>query len=964
VARVIGQLLSARTEAATLYQELRAIGGVQLPHGWLPINPSAEQKLTAAVTASGVSRSLLAEQPAAWELFDRGLHPDQFATLDRLTSVWRTWQGILQTESAELADWSGELGWFDAWQRDGAIWLAELRAEMLHPLQRWGAVLGCLDVLTAAGLPEYRLQLLRGQIDADTAEEAYRRGLMATALAERLRAEELEYFNPELHDGHIAQFEAAAAQLRAALPTHAPAVLVHRRPFDPAERRGRFAGFAAELRRKRGGRSFRELFQMYPDLVLGLTPCVLVSPASAATFLAPDAARFDLVVFDEASQIRVAEAIGAMGRGQSVVVVGDSRQMPPTTIMQASHADDEQQDEDGPVPEDLERILSESVESGLPQRWLSWHYRSQDESLIAFSNRYYYDNKLSSLPSPGTAGTAGVIWRRVAGQFDRGASRTNEVEAKAVVAEIAQRLRTPGSGHSIGVVTFNIQQRDLILNLLEDSADPLIRERMAESVVEPIFVKNLENVQGDERDIIMFSLAFSTNPETGQLPLNFGPLSRTGGERRLNVAVTRARRQVILFASFNPSDIDLSRTAAVGTAHLRAYCEMAAAGVERLGDLASPRQERGDRIRDEIAAAIRQRGHEVTTRYGLSDFTVDIAVRAQGSQRWQVAILLDSPQWSSRPTVADRDCAPSLLRTVVGWPQMLRFWLPAWIRDRSAVLDAVDSAVAAAVAAEEVGPKDASQSGDDVSDAAAAPSSVERPRDTGGYMAPFTAEELTPRLRYDVRKPVVVNSISLPAAPADPISGVVDGGPSRFVPYVPTLVGSQGDIDAIRIDSRVQSAVRETLHEVIVAEGPVEQHRLARLTLARFGFAKTREDRRLAVLELLDPAVLRRHPTGAFAWPSELDPETWRGFRVNQNSSDRDFEEIAPEEVANAIAYALAKAAVMAEEELLRRGLELLGYRRKTEKIDGLLRYGLQIAYQSRRVSRGDDGRYAAPPVQ
>jgi superfamily I DNA and/or RNA helicase len=268
-----------------------------------------------------------------------------------------------------------------------------------------------------------------------------------------------------------------------------------------------------------------------------------------------------------------------MGRGNAAVIVGDSKQMPPTTTMQASHGGDGDTGgigaEGTAVPEDLDSILSESVESLLPRHSLTWHYRSQDETLIVFSNRHYYNDELSSLPSPGHRPGTGVAWRRVNGRFDRGATRTNQIEAEAVVTEITRRLHEPdpdAGQASIGVVTFNIQQRDLILDLLEDSPDPLVRQHLTDAVPEPIFVKNLENVQGDERDVILFSLAFSTDPATGQLPLNFGPLSQIGGERRLNVAVTRARRQVILFASFVPRYIDLNRTAAVGTRHLRLYC--------------------------------------------------------------------------------------------------------------------------------------------------------------------------------------------------------------------------------------------------------------------------------------------------------------------------------------------------------------------------------------------------------
>ncbi|MGV9805304.1 DUF4011 domain-containing protein [Micromonospora chersina] len=966
-----GRLVAAQAQAAALHQHAVALGGLRLP-AWQPTNPDAQQRLAEAIEATRAGRTLLARHPHAWDLFQRGISDVDAVILDRLASRWRAWRGVLRSAEPELALWSAGSHWVDAWQRDGATWLHDLRSEELFPLRRWATVLTHADVLASAGLTDYRDQLLRAEVNGQFAEEAYRRGVAAASLGERVRAGGLQYFDPELHDDEIAQFETAAGELRSALPERLPSVLVRRRPFSPADRRGRFADFAAELRRKRGGRSFRELFEHYPDAVLALTPCVLVSPASAANFLAPGSQRFDLVIFDEASQIRVAEAIGAMGRGSAVVVVGDSRQMPPTSFMQASHTVDEVDEGDGPVLEDLESILSEAVESGLPQRWLSWHYRSHDESLIAFSNRYYYDNKLSSLPSPGMSSSAGIAWRRADGRYDRGGSRTNDVEARAVLADITRRLHDPATaGQSIGVVTFNIQQRDLILNLLEDSTDPIIREQLSGAVAEPIFVKNLENVQGDERDVVLFSLAFSTNPETGQLPLNFGPLSQAGGERRLNVAITRARRQVVLFSSFDPSDIDLSRTSAVGTQHLRAYCEMAASGVDRLGDLATDRAERRSRIRDEVAAALRDRGHEVRTSHGLSDFTVDLAVRRPGSARWQVAVMLDGPDWSARPTVADRDLAPALLRTIMGWPEVVRFWLPAWIHDRSALLDRVDDAVAKADAPEPPAPADAVV-----------------PHGTVELPSPRAAEDLEqvhlvelsgPRVAEDsepatgvapapvtglatASSPAPATNLATAAAPAPAASappattGAIDVRP--FVPYAPTPLGDQSDLDLLATDQRVRGLVREALREIIAAEGPVEQHRLARLALARFGFLRTREDRRLAVLALVDSRRLYGHPTvGRYAWPEGTDPQTYRAYRVTQASNDRAFEEVPPEEVANAFVHVLRSVPSMDEERLLRAGLERLGYRRRTDKIDKLLRYGLHVAVTSGRVRFDPEGR-------
>ena len=739
------------------------------------------------------------------------------------------------------------------------------------------------------------------------------------------------------------------------LPDRLSSVLVRRRPFGGQERRGRVAEFFGQLRRQRGGLSFRELFERYSDLVLALTPCLLVSPASAANFLAPGATRFDLVVFDEASQIRVAEAIGAMGRGSAAVIVGDSRQMPPTTIMQASHEVNEDP-ADTPVPEDMDSILSEAVESGVPQCWLSWHYRSQDETLIAFSNRYYYDNKLSSLPSPGHDGTAGIHWRRVDGRFDRAGTRTNEVEAREIVDDILRRLRDPRTrDDSIGVVTFNIQQRDLILNLLEESGDPMITERLSADLAEPIFVKNLENVQGDERDVILFSLAFSTDPVTGRLPLNFGPLSQAGGERRLNVAITRARRQVVLFASFDPNDIDLSRTNARGTQHLRAYCELAAAGVDRLADLSRGGPDRLGRIWAEVAEAIRQRGYEVAIGYGLSDFSVDIAVREPGSPYWQAAVILDGPHWRDRPTVADRDGAPALLHRLMKWPVVLRFWLPEWIRDRDRFLDRLDEAVKRTSRVLE----------NDSEPAVAQPAPVRSiPPEPGTTAAPVQAASTLPQGSTAPASTHIgmATSTLRPQRPAQAQQGLTSATGEikviKFQPYVPDRIGDQSDLDLFPSSSSVRSRVRDALFEVLTAEGPIEQNRLARLTLQRFGFQKAHEERRTRVLSLLRRELIRRdRQAGSFVWPPGVHPDTWRVVRTATEPNMRTIEEVPPEEIANAACAALARAPFM-EADLLRSIMEFLGFRRKTDNVERRLRLGLRLAIDGDRIVQGSDGRY------
>jgi superfamily I DNA and/or RNA helicase len=303
----------------------------------------------------------------------------------------------------------------------------------------------------------------------------------------------------------------------------------------------------------------------------------------------------------------------------------------------------------------------------VPSKWLSWHYRSQDESLISFSNHHYYESRLSSFPAPPRSAEResrdgyGVSMVRVNGTFNRSGKgkelRTNRIEAEAIVAEIRRRFEAAQTdvppadfeAPSLGVVTFNAHQRDFIENLLRDTGDERILNAL-DNDSEGLFVKNLENVQGDERDAILFSIAFSVN-EKGFLPLDFGPLQRAGGERRLNVAVTRARRQVLLFASFDPSELRAEQTSSVGVKHLKSYLEMAASGSESLES--DPRRTAiFDRHRDDIANELRMRGLAVKIDVGLSDFRVDLSIApADALDRPLVAALLDELATDRIPVV-------------------------------------------------------------------------------------------------------------------------------------------------------------------------------------------------------------------------------------------------------------------------------------------------------------------------
>jgi len=908
VLTTFGRVLSARQHAATVAGHAQHLRGL-LPRGWWPTVAHAASAIETAHRAVMTSRALYSRLPDLWsELagLGRGVPASE---LTRMADVWRRWLMLLHTTDAEFASWAAGTGWAAAWNRDGARWRDDL-VNGPRPVQRWGALLSSTDILAEAGLMQLRDQVINGAIPPDEIHTAFLRGRARSALAERLRAGDLEHFDAAVHEHSVSNYLAVGHEMRRQLPRRLAADLIAGRSNSVKRFDARAGELIRRLNSRRDRLPFRDACAELPDVVAALTPCFLMSPVSVANFLKPGGLTFDLVVFDEASQIRVAQAIGAMGRARSVVVVGDSKQMPPSSVMQAANTDDT---DDSAVPDDLDSILTECVESGLPREWLTWHYRSTDESLIAFSNSHYYESKLASLPSPGGDDTTGISWRRVDGQFDRGtrASRTNPVEAQAVVDEIARLLTDPRTaGRSVGVVTFNVQQRDLLLNLLEDSQDEHLQNALNRQDGEALFVKNLENVQGDERDVILFSLAFSPNPDTGQLPLNFGPLSLEGGERRLNVAVTRARMRVILFSSFDPSHIDLSRTKAVGTRHLRAYLELAAKGLRTSGDATGRLAQDPDRMTAEVANALRGRGLDVATDFGLSHFTVDLAVRAVGALRWQVAVLLDGPGWAGRPTVADRDAAPALLESIMRWSHVVRVWLPQWINDRDQVLKRIEDAVVAASYAPAPEPTVAT--------------AAESVCDVMTSVAPVPIGPARPVM------PTMSVATALPAPQPSETAGTVP-----FVPYRPETVGTREQINDLARNRPVQQLVRDRLEQVIAAEGPIEMERLLRLVHNEFGLQKVHTDRKELMTGFVpkDHQVTRGHDA-RFVWPLHLDPDTWRGVRQNQASTDRMFDEIAREEIANAMSWAFDNGRAHDTEQLFRTAMELLGFRRKSQAMD------------------------------
>ncbi|WP_375450250.1 DUF3320 domain-containing protein [uncultured Devosia sp.] len=492
------------------------------------------------------------------------------------------------------------------------------------------------------------------------------------------------------HEHAIVDFRQIDDMVRAQATQRVLNVISHGLPqIQSVPRNSELGLLRHQMELQRPSRSIREMIGAMPENFGKLAPCMLMSPLSIAQYLPPDQALFDVVIFDEASQITTWDAVGAIARAHQTIVVGDPKQLPPTNFFGRNEEDEAVAEHE----KDLESILDEVKASGIPVRDLRWHYRSRNESLIAFSNHYYYQNRLVTFPSPNVEDRA-VQLRKVGGIYDRGKSRTNRGEAQAIVDEAVGRLggwlALPEKERpTLGVITFNAQQQSLIHDLFDAARRdrPELEWFFAEDRIEPVIVKNLENVQGDERDVILFSITFSQDA-AGKRSMDFGALNRDGGERRLNVAVTRARQELLVFSGFTADQIDVNRTKALGVKHLKAFLDFA----ER-GAIALPAQDDGSvgalesPFEEAVALQLEGRGWEVVPQVGISGFRVDMGIRDPDRPGTYLAgVECDGATYHSSATARDRDKVREQVLRGLGWT-ILRVWSTDWWFDPAGAVD-------------------------------------------------------------------------------------------------------------------------------------------------------------------------------------------------------------------------------------------------------------------------------------
>jgi len=509
----------------------------------------------------------------------------------------------------------------------------------------------------------------------------------------------LRKFETTAHENVIEEFKELDRQARKLASQQSRLGIAHDLPSQEAvSKKSELGLLRHQMQLKRPSKSIRDVVVNMPDSFRKLAPCLLMSPLSIAQYLPAKQEPFDVVIFDEASQIPTWDAIGAIARGRQTVIVGDPKQLPPTNFF-GKNDDDQFDDELEDHEKDLESILDEALASGLPELTLNWHYRSRHESLIAFSNYKYYRNELITFPSA-EGDEKGISLVKVPDAvYDMGKSRTNQLEAQAIVDDAVRRMKEnrdqPDEERlTFGVITFNIQQQSLIQDLFDAARreSPEIEWFFDDSRIEPTVVKNLENVQGDERDVMYFSITFGPTIANPRISLNFGALNRDGGERRLNVAVTRARQQMIVYSSFTADQLDAARSKSVGLNHLKQFLEFAESGGDKplggqtensIGGFDSP-------FEQSVCESLELRGWQVLPQIGVSGFRIDLGVRHPDKPGAYLAgIECDGATYHRSAAARDRDKTRQLVLEGLGW-NILRVWSPDWWYAKEEVVDKLD----------------------------------------------------------------------------------------------------------------------------------------------------------------------------------------------------------------------------------------------------------------------------------
>lgn len=703
------------------------------------------------------------------------------------------------------------------------------------------------------------------------------------------------------------------------------------------------------------GLSIRTLFDQIPHVLPKLCPCMLMSPISVAQYLSVDNELFDIVIFDEASQLPTCKAVGVLARGKNAVIVGDPNQMPPTSFFAGNTVDEDNLD-----IEDLDSILDDCLALGMPQAHLKWHYRSRHESLIAFSNQEFYENSMLTFPSVNDREKR-VKLVKVDGFFERGKARVNQGEAKAIVKEVLRRYHDSNlRNQTIGVVTFNISQQILIEDLLQAEFQKDAEfDLWANSGEEALFVKNLENVQGDERDVILFSVAFGPDAD-GKLSLNFGPINNQGGWKRLNVAVSRARSEMVVFSTMTAEMIDLKRTRSRGVEALKNFLEFAEKG-KLQSDYKAVAVKKNQGILDRICKELTSAGYQYQKNVGHSDFKIDIAVvNPYNEDEYLLGIMLDGDSYRQSSNTKDREVAQLNVLGGLGW-SLHRIWAMDWWDNRAKELNRLFRLL---------GEKKV-EAYDEFRNAEAKETSLDEEQETetrsdeccvenGDVMEDEAKVNMNDDSECGGESEVVVdiavedstlNVNLVPVIAANAVEALrksEDGENEQSyncVVYESAAVPVTPMTAAEYIDKKSIKVIAEKLQMILEKEAPIEADRLIKKTLRGFGINRANPQ----VVEATEKALKKvpfkayRQNGKKFYYTSAQPLDAYRAYRIDVNVEDkRGLDEICVQELKNAVCAALQEKGGMLKDDLIRETIRTMGYSRSRAALVDVVGVGLK----------------------
>jgi hypothetical protein len=657
----------------------------------------------------------------------------------------------------------------------------------------------------------------------------------------------------------------------------------------------------------------RKLLETAGPVAQALKPCFMMTPLTVSQFLPPDF-RFDVVIFDEASQVRPSDAINCIYRGDQLIVAGDEQQLPPTSFFEVSIGDDGDEYEEDQFDE-FESILKHCLGAGgLRQLPLRWHYRSRHEDLILYSNHSFYEGRLISFPSAiQDAPDMGVTLIHVPeGVYRRGTSRDNPREAQVVADRLMHwadwSAAHPGSEVTVGVVAFSEAQATAIEAELDRRREerPDLDDYFREDRLDGYFVKNLENVQGDERDILIFSVGYGRD-ENGKFTMNFGPLNRAGGKRRLNVAITRARRRVEVVSSVRAENFagDLSNE---GVRHLQRYLDFAARGQPALSlEIGDSELDAESPFEEEVLRVVRSWGFDAVPQVGAAGYRVDIGVRHPLEPgRYAIGIECDGAMYHSSAVARDRDRLRQEVLEGLGW-RLHRVWGTAWYRDRPSQEKALRQAIDDAIANR---PK-------------------EKPKASRAELStpPIWTEET-----YEVVGP--------------------DERPSWVTPYEVATLAPPARAYLDMHDPAAQSDLRRLVQQVVVAEGPVSREVVLRRVREAWGVgragARIREAFEKAVKTLSGQGHLVTHDRDFLMAPG-ADPNRVR-VPTEDEETRRRVDEVPASELRAAIEYTVRDAIRAERDELTQAVARLYGWNRRGKDIERALEKAVTYLLRMERL--------------